>query len=48
MMAPVDAGALRECGHTIKYAGPEGPRKRTRPCMARHAGLMTIRSAFGG
>jgi len=30
MMAPVDAGALREGPHTIKYAAAERPRKRTR------------------
>src|SRR5438093_7262894 len=38
MMAPVDAGALRECGHTIKYAGPEGARQANRPLTASHAG----------
>src|SRR4029077_16365707 len=30
MMAPVNAGALREGQHTIEYAGAERPRKRTR------------------
>src|SRR5437764_9227194 len=34
MMALVDAGALREGPHTIKYARPEPPRKRTRPLVA--------------
>src|SRR5207244_5572090 len=31
MMTPVNAGALRQGGHTLNYAGPEWPRKRTRP-----------------